>query len=80
MDMLLTPILLGDIRSRLIRLIPEAPPASPTEAIRRLLSHRFSADLTEQQAKEEWRGLVEGRSPLWKGIPPDRKETIRGRP
>ncbi|KIO33688.1 hypothetical protein M407DRAFT_231889 [Tulasnella calospora MUT 4182] len=67
-----------DIRSRLIRLIPEAPPASPTEAIRRLLSHRFSVDLTEQQAKEEWRDLVEGRSPLWKGIPPDRKETIRG--
>lgn len=69
---------IGDIRSRLIRLIPEAPPASPTEAIRRLLSHRFSVDLTEQQAKEEWRDLVEGRSPLWKGIPPDRKETIRG--
>lgn len=69
---------LGDIRSRLIRLIPEAPSASPTEAIRRLLSHRFSVELTEQQAKEEWRDLVEGRSPLWKGIPPDRKETIRG--
>ncbi|KAG8900986.1 hypothetical protein FRB99_005646 [Tulasnella sp. 403] len=69
---------IGDIRSRLVRLIPEAPPESPTEAIRRLLSHRFSVNMSESQARDEWLDIVQGRSPLWKGIPADRKETIRG--
>ncbi|KAG8978838.1 hypothetical protein FRB93_010606 [Tulasnella sp. JGI-2019a] len=68
---------IGDIRSRLIRLIPTGPPQSPTEAIRGLLSHRLSVNHTENTAREEWRDIVEGRSPLWKGIPLDRKETIR---
>lgn len=76
--MLNTFLYLGDIRSRLIRLIPEAPPTSPTEAIRRLLSHRFPATCSEKEVRDEWREIVEGRSSLWEGIPPDRKETIRG--
>ena len=25
----------------------------------------------------EWLSIVEGQSPLWRGIPPDRRETIR---
>ncbi|KAF8876805.1 hypothetical protein CPB85DRAFT_1378555 [Mucidula mucida] len=53
---------IGDIRSRLIRLIPPASPGSPLDAIPR----------------EEWRDIVEGTSKLWQGIPNDRKETIRG--
>ncbi|KAK0506424.1 UPF0052-domain-containing protein [Armillaria luteobubalina] len=69
---------IGDIRSRLIRLIPSAPTSSPLEAIRNLLAYRLPAHYTERQAREEWREIVEGRSPLWRGIPNDRKETIRG--
>lgn len=69
---------LGDIRSRLIRLIPSAPPSSPTERIRRLLSHRLPGNTSEQNAREMWHDIVEGRSELWHGIPADRKETIRG--
>lgn len=30
------------------------------------------------EARDEWRDIVEGRSEHWKGIPSDRKETIRG--
>ncbi|KAF4572468.1 hypothetical protein EYR36_006973 [Pleurotus pulmonarius] len=69
---------IGDIRSRLIRLIPSAPPNSPLDAIRNLLSYRLPAHCTEREAREQWRDIVEGRSTLWTGIPNDRKETIRG--
>ncbi|KAF9263103.1 UPF0052-domain-containing protein [Marasmius fiardii PR-910] len=69
---------IGDIRSRLIRLIPSAPPASPLDAIRTLLAYRLPTSYTEKQAREEWRDIVEGKSHLWHRIPTDRKETIRG--
>lgn len=69
----------GDIRSRLIRLIPPAPPGTPLDAVRTLLAHRLPSGAdAEQAAREEWRTIVEGRSDLWAGIPEDRKETIRG--
>ncbi|CAE6471288.1 unnamed protein product, partial [Rhizoctonia solani] len=66
----------GDIRSRLIRLIPAGPP--PAAAIKNLLSYRFPSECSEREARELWRDIVEGKSKLWAGIPPDRKETIRG--
>ncbi|RDB28608.1 hypothetical protein Hypma_015051 [Hypsizygus marmoreus] len=69
---------IGDIRSRLIRLIPYAPPFSPLDAIRRLLAYRLPAHCSEKEAREEWREIVEGRNILWTGIPNDRKEAIRG--
>ncbi|KAH6917168.1 hypothetical protein BKA70DRAFT_1367687 [Coprinopsis sp. MPI-PUGE-AT-0042] len=68
----------GDIRSRLVRLIPPASESSPLAAIRSLLAHRLSSSCSERDAREEWRDIVEGRSSLWNGIPSDRKETIRG--
>lgn len=67
---------LGDIRSRLVRLIPPAPAGSPLDALRTLLAYRLPAGAA---ARDEWRAIVEGRSPLWNGIPSDRKETIRGK-
>ncbi|KAJ7071574.1 hypothetical protein C8F01DRAFT_1111091 [Mycena amicta] len=67
---------IGDIRSRLVRLIPPAPAESPLDVIRALLAYRLPSD--EKIAREEWRDIVEGRSLLWRGIPHDRKETIRG--
>ena len=68
----------GDIRSRLIRLIPTVERGSPLDAIRTLLAHRLSSNESEKDAREEWRDIVEGRSRLWAGIPGDRKEMIRG--
>lgn len=67
----------GDIRSRLVRLIPAAPPSSPLNAIRELLAYRLPSKGTEKEAREQWREVVEGKSKLWLGIPHDRKETIR---
>jgi 2-phospho-L-lactate transferase/gluconeogenesis factor (CofD/UPF0052 family) len=69
---------IGDIRSRLIRLIPRSPPSSPLDAIRNLLAYRLPARCTEHEAREQWREIVEGKSQLWNGIPKDRKEAIRG--
>ena len=70
----------GDIRSRLIRLIPTVEKGSPLDAIRTLLAYRLSSNASEKDAREEWRDIVEGRSHLWAGIPSDRKEMIRGQP
>ncbi|KIJ59822.1 hypothetical protein HYDPIDRAFT_99914 [Hydnomerulius pinastri MD-312] len=69
---------IGDIRSRLVRLIPLAPPTSPLGAVRTLLSYRLPANVSEREARAEWRDIIEGQSALWTGIPNDRKETIRG--
>ncbi|KAI0249470.1 UPF0052-domain-containing protein [Lactifluus subvellereus] len=70
---------IGDIRSRLVRLIPPAPPGTTLEALRTLLAHRLPSGIDgEQAARAEWRSIVEGKSTLWVGIPEDRKEMIRG--
>ncbi|KAG2050172.1 UPF0052-domain-containing protein [Suillus hirtellus] len=69
---------IGDIRSRLVRLIPPAPLGSPLDAVRTLLSHRLPSNVSENDARAEWRAIIEGQSPLWSGIPNDRKEVIRG--
>ncbi|KIM51678.1 hypothetical protein SCLCIDRAFT_142755 [Scleroderma citrinum Foug A] len=69
---------IGDIRSRLVRLIPRAPPSSPLGALHTLLSYRLPVNVSEREARTEWRDIVEGNSHLWTGIPNDRKETIRG--
>jgi hypothetical protein len=70
----------GDIRSRLIRLIPPASASSPQDAIRAFLAYRLPSNASQQEARDQWRDIVEGNSSLWKGIPTDRKETIRGSP
>jgi hypothetical protein len=69
---------IGDIRSRLIRLIPAVEKGSPLDAIRTLLAHRLSSNPSGEDARGEWRDIVEGHSQLWVGIPSDRKEMIRG--
>ncbi|KAK2461746.1 hypothetical protein APHAL10511_006209 [Amanita phalloides] len=68
---------IGDIRSRLIRLIPTAPASSPLYAIQSLLAYRLPAGHIDKEARDQWREIVEGKSKLWLGIPHDRKETIR---
>jgi hypothetical protein len=53
---------IGDIRSRLIRLIPR----THERALTALLSHRLTG--SEADVKAEWRSIVEGRHPLWRGV------------
>lgn len=59
-------------------MIPPAPPGSPLDAVRILLSYRLPVNVLESEARHEWRSIIEGHSPLWSGIPNDRKEVIRG--
>lgn len=78
---------IGDLRSRLNRLIPTpsrhdpsaaaAPPPS-NEAIHNLLSYRLPSLAPSREIKQEWMDILEGRHRLWRGIEPERKEVIRG--
>ncbi|ODQ78684.1 hypothetical protein BABINDRAFT_162387 [Babjeviella inositovora NRRL Y-12698] len=61
---------IGDIRSRITRLIPEK-----SEPLRRLLSYRLSDD--PWHAKNEWTEIVEGNHPLWAPIEASLKEIFR---
>ncbi|ORX40050.1 hypothetical protein BD324DRAFT_648662 [Kockovaella imperatae] len=73
---------IGDIRSRLIRLIP-IPPDTKIRAekeliaIYNLMAFRFPAEASEKSVRELWMEIVEGRSDLWKDIGEDKKECIR---
>lgn len=77
----------GDLRSRLVRLIPDAAPGSPRFAIRRLLEYRLGDDAPPrsfshthapgEDVRAEWRRILEGTHALWRGIPADRRECIR---
>jgi hypothetical protein len=48
------------------------------EAAHDLFAQRFPASCTERQAKDMWGDIIEGKSDLWKGIPEDRREAMRG--
>ncbi|CDS00659.1 uncharacterized protein SPSC_03136 [Sporisorium scitamineum] len=81
---------IGDIRSRLNRLIPtpsrhdpnasssSTPPPPSNEAIHNLLSYRLPSHAPSREIKQEWMDILEGRHRLWRGIEPERKEVIRG--
>jgi 2-phospho-L-lactate transferase/gluconeogenesis factor (CofD/UPF0052 family) len=64
---------IGDIRSRVIRLIPDVDES--TRAMRALLSYRLP-DGTEE-AKVEWNRIVDGTHRLWNGVESQYKEMIR---
>ncbi|BGP34134.1 hypothetical protein JCM10296v2_005949 [Rhodotorula toruloides] len=61
---------LGDIRSRLIRLIPPTPAGSPLDCIRRLLEYRLPGGegTSHSAVKQEWGDIVEGTHRLWRGF------------
>ncbi|GAA5897654.1 uncharacterized protein JCM6883_006770 [Sporobolomyces salmoneus] len=59
---------LGDIRSRLVRLIPLSPPESPLGCIRRLFEYRLPSEGTQSEIKMEWHTIVEGTHKLWRGF------------
>lgn len=67
---------IGDIRSRLVRLIPLSTKSN--DALHALLSYRLPTSGRTRDIKSEWLDLLEGRHRLWRGIEPDRKEVIRG--
>ncbi|KAK5947662.1 hypothetical protein PMZ80_001816 [Knufia obscura] len=67
---------IGDVRSRLVRLIPQQPYSKEREAIGSLLSYRLSG-ADSREAKIDWSEIVDGTSQLWCSIPSAKKELIR---
>jgi len=67
---------IGDVRSRLVRLIPQQPYSKEREAIGSLLSYRLSGT-ESRDARNDWSDIVDGTSQLWHGIPSAKKELIR---
>lgn len=59
---------IGDLRSRITRLIPD-------EGFRNLLSYRLSED--SEEAKLEWTQIVEGQHPIWSDLEIQCKEMVR---
>ncbi|KAF9193542.1 hypothetical protein BGZ51_009537 [Haplosporangium sp. Z 767] len=69
---------IGDIRSRLIRLIKPDPLDIGRKAIQELLGYRLPGHGDENAIKNEWVEIVEGSHRLWMHIPSEKKEVIRG--
>ncbi|KAG0256526.1 hypothetical protein BG011_004448 [Mortierella polycephala] len=69
---------IGDIRSRLIRLIKPDPLDIGRTAIQELLGYRLPGHGGENAIKNEWVEIVEGSHRLWMHIPSEKKEVIRG--
>jgi 2-phospho-L-lactate transferase/gluconeogenesis factor (CofD/UPF0052 family) len=74
---------IGDLRSRLVRMIPlssdedRSAPAS-NDALHALLSYRLPSKGRPREIKQEWMDILEGRHRLWRGIEAERKECVRG--
>ncbi|OQD72088.1 hypothetical protein PENPOL_c001G07508 [Penicillium polonicum] len=66
---------IGDVRSRLVRLIPDSPANSERSAVKALFNHRLPAEAGI--ATNEWQSIVDGTSGLWTAITPAKKELIR---
>lgn len=64
---------IGDVRSRLVRLIPEN--GSEAKAIKTFFNHRLPK--AYGPARAEWLDIVEATHPLWLGISAPKKELIR---
>ncbi|KAJ5622702.1 LPPG:FO 2-phospho-L-lactate transferase CofD/UPF0052 [Penicillium herquei] len=66
---------IGDVRSRLVRLIPDSPVNPEKKAIKSLFNHRLPAEALA--ASQQWLSIVDGTSVLWNAITPAKKELIR---
>ncbi|KIW00060.1 uncharacterized protein PV09_08404 [Verruconis gallopava] len=66
---------IGDLRSRLVRLIPDNGDDPERIAIKALFNHRLPKDSME--ARLEWLDIVEGTSDLWRSISSPKRELIR---
>ncbi|KAL2178054.1 uncharacterized protein P884DRAFT_258950 [Thermothelomyces heterothallicus CBS 202.75] len=65
----------GDIRSRLVRLIPNLEGDKEMAALKLLFEHRLDVD--PLRARSEWLDIVESRSLLWGFISSPKQELIR---
>ncbi|GFP51999.1 uncharacterized protein YNL011C [Trichoderma asperellum] len=65
---------IGDVRSRLVRLIPNDGKPETT-AIKHLFNHRLP--IVYATARAEWFEIVEGTHPLWEDISSPKRELIR---
>ncbi|RCI15251.1 hypothetical protein L249_6555 [Ophiocordyceps polyrhachis-furcata BCC 54312] len=65
---------IGDVRSRLVRLIPDSGDAE-TLAIKHLFNHRLPA--AADDARSEWFDVLEARHALWATISSPKRELIR---
>ncbi|KAI0131902.1 hypothetical protein BJ170DRAFT_611657 [Xylariales sp. AK1849] len=66
---------IGDIRSRLVRLIPNSDHSPDLAATKALFNHRLSSDANA--ARAEWLDIVEGGHELWARISSEKRELIR---
>ncbi|KAL5115536.1 hypothetical protein ACEQ8H_006599 [Pleosporales sp. CAS-2024a] len=68
---------IGDVRSRLVRLIPDDPDNDSSEktAIKAFFNHRLSKE--RATAKQEWLQIVEAEHALWMYISSPKRELIR---
>ncbi|KAI0506338.1 UPF0052 domain protein [Xylaria bambusicola] len=66
---------IGDVRSRLVRLIPPADTDAERVALKSIFNHRLSAD--PNAARSEWLDIVEGRHELWADMSSEKRELIR---
>ena len=64
---------IGDMRSRLVRLIPDNNPENT--AIKRFFNHRLPKD--QVAARIEWLAVVEGAHDIWTDISTPKRELIR---
>ncbi|KAK4121411.1 UPF0052-domain-containing protein [Parathielavia appendiculata] len=65
----------GDIRSRLVRLIPNHEDDKEMSALKALFEHRLDSD--PLKSRSEWLDIVESRSLLWGFISSPKRELIR---
>ncbi|GAB7357200.1 hypothetical protein MBLNU459_g8186t1 [Dothideomycetes sp. NU459] len=67
---------IGDLRSRLVRLIPDdGDHNSEAAAIKALFNHRLPGE--GGSARQEWLEIIEAQHPLWDHISTPKKELIR---
>ncbi|KAK4941126.1 hypothetical protein LTR10_018926 [Elasticomyces elasticus] len=67
---------IGDVRSRLVRLIPTDPSSPERLAISSLFNHRLSST-SSVDAAAEWQLIVSGTSDLWRAISAAKTELVR---
>lgn len=66
---------IGDVRSRLVRLIPDDGAGTETAAIKQFFNYRLPKSYAE--ARDEWLEIVESSHVLWRGISSPKRELIR---
>lgn len=67
---------IGDIRSRLVRLIPEDGGYKGIRGVKELLGHRLPAG-NESEAVAEWRDIVDGSHAIWGDVDESLKVMLR---